>query len=115
MLHERQIPDTKLNDNEETPQSNVETHCNAMKEIQSSYFCVIPVIIRSVGSEARVYDFLDQGSDTTFCDESLITELSMVGTPRRITVNTVGRRPIRRDCVSVKFTVLSLDGEEELL
>lgn len=50
---------------------------------------VVPVIVQYLDKEVEVYAFLDQGSSTCFCDQSLVKELQATGQHRDLTLKTL--------------------------
>ncbi|XP_078495844.1 uncharacterized protein LOC144751858 [Ciona intestinalis] len=103
-----------ISETRRTSNNVTSANCNSVKKTSSSYFCVIPVKLYANGKELATHAFLDQGSDTTFCDKRVIERLGLSGKSRQVTMNTVGRRPVKHDGFSVDFTVTSLDGSVEI-
>ena len=77
------------------------------------YLNVVPVIVKYLGREVAVYAFLDQGSSTCFCDQSLVEELQATGQKRKLTLATLSSTK-SLDTVSISFEVESLDGVERI-
>ena len=77
------------------------------------YLNVVPVIVKYLDREVAVYAFLDQGSSTCFCDQSLVEELQATGQKRKLTLATLSSTK-SLDTVSISFEVESLDGVERI-
>ncbi|XP_045161949.2 uncharacterized protein LOC123526762 [Mercenaria mercenaria] len=75
---------------------------------------IVPVKIKSKSSSKVVetYAFLDTGSTSTFCSESLLSKLNVLGKGHKVTIQTITERQTR-DCLAVTgLEILSLDENE---
>ena len=77
------------------------------------YLNVVPVMVKYLDREVAVYAFLDQGSSTCFCDQSLVEELQATGQKQKLTLATLSSTKYL-DTVSISFEVESLDGGERI-
>nr|XP_039265634.1 uncharacterized protein LOC120341224 [Styela clava] len=108
----------KNDDKQSSIQKNVTTavqaNSNACKSSMYTYRNILPVRIRANNVEVETYALVDIGSDTTFCETSLIEELGLTGKQRTVEINTLGQRPVMHDGVVVNLTVASIDDAEEI-
>ncbi|XP_077966575.1 uncharacterized protein LOC144420797 [Styela clava] len=109
----------KRNDDKQSPiqknvTSAVQANSNACKSSMYTYRNILPVRIRANNVEVETYALVDIGSDTTFCETSLIEELGLTGKQRTVEINTLGQRPVMHDGVVVNLTVASIDDKEEI-
>ena len=70
---------------------------------------VVPVQVwlKSAGSPIITYAFLDNGSSSSFCRESLMRQLGVDGTPTRISLTTLEKKDSPVDSFVVKDLVIS--------
>ncbi|XP_078495525.1 uncharacterized protein LOC144750934 [Ciona intestinalis] len=87
------------------------TEYSASVNASAVFLNVVPVKVRFKDRELNTYAFLDQGSTTTFCEQSLVDELNATGTPRRLTLQTLTSAK-SLDTTSLTLSVRSLDGGE---
>ncbi|XP_077965590.1 uncharacterized protein LOC144411844 [Styela clava] len=109
----------KRNDDKQSPiqknvTSAVQANSNACKSSMYTYRNILPVRIRANNVEVETYALVDIGSDTTFCETSLIEELGLTGKQRTVEINTLGQRPVMHDGVVVNLAVASIDNKEEI-
>ena len=91
-------------------------HKETLQKVSSVFLNVVPVKVSYKGKEACTYAFLDQGSTASFCENSLVKELGINGTPRRLNLQTLSA-PQTLDTVSFHLTVKALGetGEPRFL
>ena len=84
---------------------------NAMVNLAHSKIgmAVVPVKVwlKSAGSPVITYAFLDNGSSSSFCTESLMRQLGVDGTPTRISPTTLEKKDSPVDSFVVKDLVIS--------
>ena len=79
-------------------------------------FKVVPVRVSGPGSDKQLttYAFLDSGSDTTLCLESLVQELSLESKPADFTLSTVNYKGNERGH-RTRLNIEALDGKTKFV
>eukprot|EP00057_Strongylocentrotus_purpuratus_P002697 XP_003725052.1 PREDICTED: uncharacterized protein LOC100888496 [Strongylocentrotus purpuratus] len=75
---------------------------------------VVPVRIRSQMKDIQTWALLDEGSDISLCEASLIKELGITGSEKEFELTTVNGPNIKRKGLEVSLTVENLNGKEEI-
>ncbi|XP_071481344.1 uncharacterized protein [Diadema antillarum] len=75
---------------------------------------VVPVRIHAGVKMVETWALLDEGSDVSLCDASLVDELGLKGKRRKFELMTVNGAHTQKDGLEVGFTVQGLDGKEEI-
>ena len=73
---------------------------------------IVPVRIKAKGGSAFVetYAFLDSGSNTLFCTETLLKQLNVTGTPTNLLLTTIQGENAPVQCSLVSLEVCDLDA-----
>ena len=74
---------------------------------------VIPVTVRGI-DEAHTYALLDDGSDVSLCDSSLVKRLGTTGVPTTFSLITVNQGTKESRGEEVRLIVSDLDGSENV-
>ena len=92
--------------------STVQTANSCQKKTSSSVFLnVVPVKVKYMNTVREIYAFLDQGSTSCFCDESLVKSLEAKGNKQQLTLRTL-TTPQVLNTETVKLSVQNLNGGE---
>ncbi|XP_072164399.1 uncharacterized protein [Diadema setosum] len=75
---------------------------------------IVPVKIQAGTKEIKTWALLDEGSDVSLCDASLIEELDVKGKKRHFELTTVNGVSSKKDGLEVSLTVQNLNGREEI-
>ena len=75
---------------------------------------IVPVKIQAGGKETKTWALLDEGSDVSLCDASLVEELGLSGTNRQYDITTVNGTTTQIAGLEVTFTVKNLNAEERV-
>ena len=113
LMHDHTLDDVDLptvQSNFTNNSENSTANCNVVRQKQRCYFNVVPAKVCANGNEIFANVFLDPGSDTSFCRESLIETLHLSGEQKQLSLSTLGKRPTIYNSVSVNLSVVSLDG-----
>ena len=92
-------------------------HCSATGAGKSGVrLRVIPVKVRGINSlqEVETYALLDNGSDVTLCESSLIKQLGISGTPATFSLTTISEGIKTSPGEEIRLVVSSLDGDESV-
>jgi hypothetical protein len=77
---------------------------------------VIPVTVRGIDEahEVQTYALLDDGSDVSLCDSSLVKRLGITGVPTTFSLTTVNQGTKENREEEVRLIVSDLDGSENV-
>jgi len=78
---------------------------------------IVPVRVRGGegGSEIETYAFVDNGSDTALCLNSLAGSLGVSGTPVHFSLSSINAENTPKSGYEVALNVLALDGDDTIL
>ena len=75
---------------------------------------IVPVKIQAGKKEIKTWALLDEGSDVSLCDVSLVEELNIKGKKRQFELTTVNGVNSKKEGLEVSLTVQNLNGKEEI-
>ncbi|XP_054752108.2 uncharacterized protein LOC129257739 [Lytechinus pictus] len=75
---------------------------------------VVPVIIQGQHKEIQTLALLDQASDVSLCDESLVHELGITGKRRDFHLTTVNEKNTKKSGLEVNLSVKGLNCTEQI-
>ena len=75
---------------------------------------VVPMKVRAKGQRhwLETYAYLDSGSNTTFCTDKLMSQLSLQGIPTKLSLTTLNETRSKTNCALVELEVCDLDENE---
>lgn len=88
-------------------------HCTN-NQVQNVALRIIPVCIDYRGKSIETYALLDSGSDVTLCDERLLKELDIRGSPRAFSISTINQTSHIEEGCQVSLTVRSINNSESV-
>ncbi|XP_071834278.1 uncharacterized protein [Apostichopus japonicus] len=109
--------------NSESPQTgsgevdkNERTQGVSLSTVKSPRVClrVLPVKVRGNGREVTTLALLDQGSDTSLCENELVRELGIVGESAVYELSTVNSPATVTKGVEIALEVVGLEGNENI-
>ncbi|XP_045209072.2 uncharacterized protein LOC123560989 [Mercenaria mercenaria] len=71
---------------------------------------IVPVVVGTESSQVETYALLDEGSDVTLCNDSLIKRLGVEGKPCKFTLTTVNKSSQNQTGREVQLQVSALNG-----
>ena len=83
-------------------------------DVDCVFLNVVPVNIFAKGREVYTYAFLDQGSTTTLCEQSLFDQLGIEGENVSINLTTVNHRAASHESKRVSLTVTGVASDESI-
>ena len=105
-----QANEIKHDSSAEVADTNV--HCTS-SQVEGVALRIVPVCIDYHGKSVETYALLDSGSDVTLCDERLLKELNVTGSPRSYSICTLNQTRIEQGC-QFSLTVNSIDKSQSV-
>ena len=123
LLHWSKPEGTKVSETREVGTStaaevNTMTTCNLSNRNPSTsfqerdvYLCIVPVRVACNGNVITTYAFFDQGSTSSFCDQSLVEALGVTGTRESLQLKTITGSTKCYETLLCNLTISDLNNE----
>ena len=107
MLHTNSVSRNRQADNRPEDSSSREEAAQVNNSMVNLHLVPVKVWLKRTGAPMITYAFLDSGSSSSFCTESLMKQLGVSGTRTKISLTTLEKKDSLLDSFVVKDLVIS--------